>query len=512
MDQSLGGIPGEVLEIVIRYCFQGSFPHSRYGIVHVLCVCREWFAVGLKVIWTNVVFRNSTLTGFTSIPPNGDFHLVRSCTLLITPVEAQELARNADGSRKPRLEARPIVDRIVNNGSEATKRLWAELRALPRIPGQMTSLTCFSLKVQDYQNRHGPKGFWLRASDLFDILASVPGSVKNLELDTRCYDKHTSELGSQHICSLIANRLSRLEVVRLRLSRFCDQLVTPSWTGQCNLKAVDINLVGPYHWSQNKLCGSESDKPRELHPALLGLHPAPIVRKAVVKALRSIPIVSLERLQVIDAEYSGQSGESMMVCKRDILRNETISCPYENVKDRGRGYWELRLPCPELVLDGTVIDATNDDTEDDSRMVRSASWVGHTWHLDDPVEGQTWVQTTEGPRFPTQYAYSPAGRQHDYIEDEMRTQEDLLGMFSKAEEAPDLWKREAASGRQLFQARITNGVGDVPPLAREVWKFEGEDDEEERFDDEDEDGGEDGEQDLSNEEDEGDREEGQDGS
>ena len=167
-----------------------------------------------------MVLCNSTLTSFTSIPPNCNFNLVRSCTLLITPVEAQELARNGDGSRKPRLENRPIVDRVINDGSKATKRLWAELRALPGVLGQMTSLTYFSFKVQDYQRWHGPKGFWLRASDIFDILASVPRSVENLELDTRCYDRHTSELASQHICSLIASRLPRLENVRLRLSRF----------------------------------------------------------------------------------------------------------------------------------------------------------------------------------------------------------------------------------------------------------------------------------------------------
>ena len=201
-----------------------------------------------------------------------------------------------------------------------------------------------------------------------------------------------------------------------------------------------------------------------------------------------------------------------MVCKRDIHRNETTSGPYENVKDGGRGYWELRLPCTDLELDGTVPDATNDDAEDANRLVKGSSWFGHTWHLDHPVEGQTWVQTSEGSRFPAQYAHSPAGRQHDYIEDETLSQEHMLDMLSNAEDAPDLWKREAASGRQLLQARITNGLGDVPPLAREVWKFEGEDDEEERFDDEDEDGGEDGEQEASNEEDEGDKEEGQDGS
>ena len=203
MDQSLGGTPGEVFEIVIRYCFRDRTLLDEHGVTQILQVSRQWSAVCLKLIYTNITLRNPTLISFTRVHGNSNLGLVRSLTIIIAPIEPPELAKNPDGTRKSRDEVR----RVVDHGSEATKQLLRALRAMPKVLEQMAEVTCFSLSVQEYHKTHGPNGFWLSADDIYDIVAKLPPSITSLELDTKCSDKHAQDPGDKHICSLIATRL-----------------------------------------------------------------------------------------------------------------------------------------------------------------------------------------------------------------------------------------------------------------------------------------------------------------
>ena len=290
--------------------------------------------------------------------------------------------------------------------------------------------------------------------------------------------------------------------------RLVDIPSTEGW----RLQTLDVNLVGPYFWSRNRPCGADSDKPLDADPFLVCNNPAATVRKVVVKALQLIPRNTLKRLRVIDAQLKGLAGDSIMMCSRDLLSDKTVSCPYESMQGSDRDYHEMRMPAFEVQSESCRLDTLEHDAKSTHTNVASVSHFAKAYVLDRAVEGRTWIQTLEGSRFPIEYADTPAGRQHEYIADIRLPREDVVERMGMQDSTTDLWKREAASGRRLLQARITNGLGDVPPLAREVWKFEGDDEEEERFDDEDEDedeeGGENGGQELCDEEDEGDGEDG----
>ena len=74
---------------------------------------------------------------------------------------------------------------IKDHGNKATKDLWAGLKRLPTLVPQMSNLHTFSLSVKWKKYIVPPPGFWLEHRAIYDIVHSLPISLKILELDTK---------------------------------------------------------------------------------------------------------------------------------------------------------------------------------------------------------------------------------------------------------------------------------------------------------------------------------------
>ena len=112
--------------------------------------------------------------------------------------------------------------------------------------------------------------------------------------------------------------------------------------------------------------------------------------------------------------------------------------------------------------------------------------IDHIISLGDAVEGEIWVTTDEGSRFPAAYRDFAEGRSHRWTSKRrFETKDDFIANHNG--DMIELWKDEDEVGHPLLATKEMDGLGEVEAIFLENTPLQREADEEEEQEDDDDD-------------------------
>lgn len=441
-------IPTEVLELLFQQLVHDDAIRHGTNMTTVLVICRRWYDVFLQLLWKDLAFCNlDQLIRFSSAPASIGFSLIRSLTISLEPLLPQTVpgAKRTSGGGYLMSDMLEDFDHIVAHGNKATNCLWVALKQLPTLTSQMSNLHTFSFSVKWEKYVVPPTGFWLEHRAIYDIVHSLPTSLKNLELDTKAQENTTGTDGEWIICNAIGSRLDHLEHVRLRLKRYCSKLFGPSTT----LKTLSVSMIESLGRSAGNLRCDDGAKYRTWRHKQEGRQQGRKTRNELIEsAQRPLePLPSLQKLVLTEMKVSEEDSMALILV-RDIKNSKTIAMPVHHVPEKH--IVQLR------------------HFSDDSAFKDAA---GSIMNLTEAAEGNLWVTTEAGSRFPAAYRDSVEGRGHKWsARNSYETKEQFLARNNG--EKVGLWKDEDEVGEPLVGPRQFDGLGEVEPIFKGKAKHE----------------------------------------
>ena len=368
--------------------------------------------------------------------------LVRSLTISFEPVLPQITPGAKPTSRGGYLPEDMLEDvqHILAHGNEATNCLWVALKKLPTLTSQMSNLHTFSFSVKWEKYVVPPIGFWLEHRAIYDIVHSLPASLQNLELDTKAQENTTGADRGWNICTTIGSRLDHLSHVRLRLKRYCGKLFRPSTT----LKTFSVSMIEPLGRSPDNLRCDDDAQYRTWRHGRGGRQQGRKTRNELIEAAQDLLVLeqlpSLQKLVLTEMKDHEEEDSMGLMLVRDIKNSKTIAMPIQNVPETH--VLQLRL-------------LSDDSTTEDA--------AGSITNLTEAAEGDLWVTTEAGSRFPAAYRDSVEGQGHKWsARNSYETKEQFLARNNG--EKVGWWKEEDEVGERLLEARQVDGLGEVEPI------------------------------------------------
>lgn len=364
--------PTELLELLFTFVAGDAALNSDGLLTTLLCVCSRWRDIGTRVIWTNISLNPEKLARFAGSTSGSTYHsLVRSLTLFIPQIRPRLKADWNYANEEPPLQLY-LEDHVLlgPQGNVDTRCLWANLKKLAILLPEMASMTSFSFYVKEKESYYNtiPEGFWLRRSELQAMLEALPESVKDLEIDTKGFDR--SYVLDRHLCPQIASLISRCTNVRLRFSRICKEIIpTTLETGE--LETLVISTPHPAWRSGTKDCEMQEDGTRKSETSLSIKQHYSQLRKTLTTALFRVEkgCENIKCLRLMDSI-------GLTINRRDLLSRTTSS-------------WPLNFLCTNSQADVYyAIRTLQDGLWQDS--------CGRLEELEESIEGSPWVETTAG--------------------------------------------------------------------------------------------------------------------
>ncbi|KAF2014936.1 hypothetical protein BU24DRAFT_493436 [Aaosphaeria arxii CBS 175.79] len=216
-------LPEELIEAILRYVQHTGSTAEFWA---CLRTCQQWHRIGLGLHRALDVAVCTTIES-TSRRMDFEFELDRSDIKLVTDFEL-------GFSKLFTSMLRSLTVHIVHS---RIKALFRPVRGKNLIDSLITSfavadqLTTFSFKFADegwdFPSMDVPA---FPASRLADMVAALPETVVNLEIDTAGTDITLSDSSlekrpNRHLCHQIANIFPRLEYLRLRVGHVCKTLM-----------------------------------------------------------------------------------------------------------------------------------------------------------------------------------------------------------------------------------------------------------------------------------------------
>lgn len=276
-----------------------------------------------------------------------------------------------------------------------TYRLWNNLETLTDIiRSNMTGLVSFSLCISKLppggrtaEHWGDPHGAWVKTGTIAALLAALPRSCVDLELDTRGREDDRAcnfypVYGSTHLCPIIRDLLPRLRHLRLRLGTICSHLflaprddggLEHTYTQAASLLSLTINLsIEPNSGRTLRYAEIQSDD----HERDYGL-----LQKGVGKVLRDAyqahAFPRARAIQTMDL-HSSDRRQHDHYTQQDIVEDRTHLLPFRKV-------W--------------IEDGTCDEETFAGRNVKDEEFLGVMTELEPLLEDSVWVTTVDGDRW-----------------------------------------------------------------------------------------------------------------
>jgi hypothetical protein len=319
-----------------------------------------------------------------------------------------------------------------------------------------TGLMCFSL-----YNRPHPTRFCrpcLDPSALIGIVDSLPRSLRCLELYSFGGDELAGSTPQHHLCEAVSKSLHRLEHVRLGLTLLCPAILPLHVPIVSRLRTFDINLHSPSFQIVGPPCcsGPHGDRVAE------SPYGRPNNIDLLLPALTQLSKQgALSRFQVLQSRPSMMTEVGSSINKHDILAQTTTVCPFMHIYSHSNSSFyviELRLP-------GSPLSDKHGDHNGEARSLpQRESDQSRLWrrgcYVFASVEGDTWVQTAHGSRFPRESRLRAGFETFDEWAEHRLTRSQLHELGVTIDDIP-LWKAEAKAKRSLGLASVTPELGEV---------------------------------------------------
>jgi hypothetical protein len=298
----------------------------------------------------------------------------------------------------------------------------------------------------------------LDPSALIGVVNNLPRSLRCLELDSFGGDRMAESTPEHHLCEAVSKRLHNLEHVRLGLSLLCPAILPLHVPTVSRLRTFDIHLHSPcFHIVGPPCCsGPHGDCVAEFpygRPDKIDL-----LLPALTQLLKQ---GALSRLQVLESRPSMMKEVGSSIDKHDILADTTSICPFMYIYSHSNSSFyviELRLPGSPL------LDEPGNHKDEARSLPRRGPDESHLWegteYVFASVEGDTWVKTAHGSRFPRESRLRDGFETFDEWAEDRLTRSQLHELGVTIDDIP-LWKAEAKANRSLRLASVTSELGEV---------------------------------------------------
>ena len=263
----LTSMPPELVAIVFQHLHASDDIADARAFTNALCTSRTWRDVGLRLLWTHIALKSpSSIMSFANAPQSTNFDHIQSLTTTIP----EQAARY----RKVGFSSKLLEDweTVHKKGNAATQILHDALARLRHRFAAMSGLTTFSFYIQAPPHLNFRYGFFVPHDLLFDIVRSLPASVRHLEIDTKGADRPSTEHSTLDVCSAMADRLDVIVSLRLRMHRMCTRFLKASPILQ-SLVINTIALTAQLQFINVPTMPRPCDKIRGTMCVLLPAHP-----------------------------------------------------------------------------------------------------------------------------------------------------------------------------------------------------------------------------------------------
>lgn len=406
------------------------------SIVSCLLCCKRWHEIALQVIYRDIVLQNHNL------------HLFAQQSPLLQPPDVLENTRSLTISiDAKRMVATPEGVLLTQTDEEEHAKIHGLLlpvQNLPTLLARMTNLATFSLSITLFGQYEPYK------DTINSILAALPQSCVNLELDLDRFKYNDKGTGYEHVCEGIADCLPRLHNLRLSMGTLCPALFLskigsdgPSIKDEAHsqppiFKSLKTFIINCHLWGDALTCNEDRSQ-QSNHPK------DEWARVSLAKALRELVVrgsfPNIERLWIVDGQNCNflDSREIPAWNRRDIVYNQTWATPWTYLHAK-------YMPFP-------LITRTPDDQE--------AIMTSHA-ALEVLVEGQTWKETIMGSRLPATVLDGPERNNH------IMKGPPTISLAEYREISPkgscSWWAEEKLTGARLIWAVKREGLVDRSPV------------------------------------------------
>lgn len=351
------------------------------SIVSCLLCCKRWYEIALQVIYRDVVLQNHNLHLFTKKSPLHSHDALKNIRSLTITIDAKRMVATPEGV---------LLTQTDEEEHAKIHGLLLPLQQLPAILAQMTNLATFSLSITLFGQYEPYK------DTINSILAALPPSCVNLELDLDRFKYNDKGTGYEHVCEGIADCLPRLHHLRLSMGTLCPALFLPNSARDGPpthfyppiYKSLKTFIINCHLWGDALTCNEDrsqqSNHPRDER-----------ARISLVKSLRELVVRGgfphIERLWVLDGQNCNflDSREMPAWNRRDIVHDQTWSMPWTYLHSK-------YMPFPLITR-----------TPEDQEVITTS----HT-ALSALIEGQTWKETVKGSRLPAALLDGPERNNH----------------------------------------------------------------------------------------------------
>lgn len=201
----------ELLQLVLHRVKQDSLAAKDGTIVTIvdaLLVCKLWNKIATPLLYTDICLTGRQLVKYVR-QSHPSSELTRSLTIVLSPIDWAE---------------HPWVcnNGLREYGQPRNKReIWMSFYFAAHIFYPMKNLQSFSLTVLPDMVDHRNS---LSDLPLYEVIRSLPASVRNLELEMGEFMSCTEVHEEPHLCPLLRKLLQRLTSVRLRLPKICEDI------------------------------------------------------------------------------------------------------------------------------------------------------------------------------------------------------------------------------------------------------------------------------------------------
>jgi hypothetical protein len=400
------------------------------------------------------------LSRFSTTAPSSNLQLVKTISIASPPLRVRWPQTDGDES-------------VIAEHDKVSRSFNQHLDSLSTLLPRMKHLTSFSLQIGSPHHSHRERHFIVKKTALHNLVSSLPPSVRHLELDTRYHERVAEVDAQQHLCPAIAERLTHLHSLRLRLGTLCCDLFCPSES----LRSLVINMIEAESTTQASECGQTAMmEPGQsfAERQVIGQKTSSRLAVAGLNSATSMP--NLRTFIILDAEswidrIDRPLGVDMLRV-RDMLRNQSTTFPLFRI--------ELDYDQDAEVYPMVLRKLPDTDADDDI--------AGRIEAVEVFAEGGVWGNTTAGSRLPTCLKNDSEGHRHHWDDKPpYLTKQQFLGLPAVLN--VEFWRMEKKAGKQLVQARIQDGVVDLEPLVRDTYESPPASDDEDDEDDEDDDDG-----------------------
>ena len=451
-------LPQEVLLIILK---QVRYTSSPFSFVSCLLSCRRWYDLGLPLLRSVILLRNSNLESFVTRFSHANCVFIKSLTVKINPE-----CPKSDSAGKY-VEIKEIINR---HGSSESKALWRRLHILATMISKMSTLLIFSfIVVRGNQYFHG---FWIPTSIIASMIENLPKSCVNLEIDTA--GQEASRPAPVHICDKIRDVLPRLRHLRVRLYRLCPAMFCANVNGEGvieghstassapSLQTLIINCGMHNHtnpWGYTaRICGDlgeiRSDADRYVRSE---------ARRSLVIALKDLFLrgnyPAIERLWLLNlqsVDYASSWYEAYN--RRDIILGKTWVMPCIFVS-------------PQVPVRGSRTDYYLTRTPEGHDVLSSL------WGVDNLAEAQTWEETFSGCRMPAALIATDHFQREDCWAKPLPIESEEAFKIRYPKNSCNLWPNEEMTGQRLlspFEVYGLMGRWSLNEITPSGWRRNGE--------------------------------------